>query len=363
MEKNEIYQLLSDKLSVAPSWLPEGDRFIKILETLYAPEEAELALSVPFMPASLEDISNASGIEPERAEKILKSMARKGLVYAFTIKGDPKFLLFSLDTIFNYPIKYKHSDINQDTLRSLWKEYYEEGWEYPEETFLPPGRVLPVEEAIHPQSAALPFDLVNKHIDEAKYLSVGNCSCRSIVGACDNPLETCIGVGYAAKYLVEQGLSRPIDKEEAKKIVREAHDAGLVSISTNMKNNIGIICHCCKCCCFQIGIAVKHNLYQYRPVGSFVASVDSDRCTACGTCIDRCPMNAISIDNYAYSDPEKCIGCGLCVESCPEEALSLILRDPPPEIPNDLMEYTMKAVAGQGTTEEFLKELKIKKKE
>jgi len=362
MEKSEIYIMLMTKLSVAPWWVPEGDKFIKILETLFTPEEAELAIVLPFMPASLADISNACGIEPNKAEKILMSMASKGLVYAFKIKGNPMFLLFSLDTIFNYPIKYKDSDVNQDKLRSLWKEYRDEGWIDSSGTFLPPGRVLPVEEVIGSRSTALPYDLVSKHIDEAKYISVGNCSCRSIVGACDSPLETCIGIGYAAKYLVEQGLSRPIDKAEAKEIVKMSHEAGLVSISTNMKNSIGIICHCCKCCCFQLGIATKHGRYDLRPVGSYMAVVDIDTCSACGSCVDVCPMDAIAVDDSAFSDPDKCIGCGLCIASCPEEALSLILRDTPPEIPDDLMDYTMKAVAEQGTTEEFMKELKIKNK-
>ncbi len=361
MEKKEIYQLLDNKISVAPSWVPRGERFIKILETLFTPEEAELALSVPFMPATLADISNSSGIETDRVEKMLKSMAGKGLVYEFNIKGSPMYLLFSQDTVFNYPIKVKHADVDQKKLRSLWKAYFDEGFEHSSETVMALGRVLPVEEAISQQNVTLPYDLVSEHIDKAKYLSAGACSCRSIMGNCDNPIETCIGVGYAAKYLVEQGLSRPVDKEEAKKIVKEAHTAGLVSISTNMKNNIGIICHCCGCCCFQIGIVAKHGLYEYRPVGSYQAFVDPEKCDVCEICVDICPMVAFTMEDVAFSDPGKCIGCGLCVESCPEEALSLILRDPSPEIPEDLMDYTMKSVEEQGTTEAFMSELKIKK--
>jgi len=360
MDNREIYKKLKDKLSVAPSRVPEGDRFLDILEILFTVEEAVLALVVPFMPASVSEISKASEIGPKRTEELLTNMASKGTVYTFNSKGTRMFLLFSLDTLYNYPIKYNHKDIDQEKLRLLWREYLAEGWTHPPGSFLPMGRVLAVEEEINKETGALPYDLVSKYIDEAKYLAVGDCACRSIVQACDNPIETCIGVGYAARFLVEQGLSRQIEKEEAKSIVKEAHDAGLVSIPNNTKNGIGIICHCCSCCCAQLGVATSHGRYDLRPVGSFVSVVDKGICTVCGSCVDVCPMKAISLGEVAYVDPGKCIGCGLCISSCPEEALSLVKRSPVPEVPDNIMDYTMKAVEIQGTTEDFMKELNIK---
>lgn len=362
MNNREIYKKLRDKLSVAPSEVPEGDRFLEILEILFTPEEAELALIIPFMPASLSDIAKVSRIEKTRAKKILTNMVSKGVVYTFDQKGEAMFLLFGFETIYNYPIKYKSLDLDQTRLRALWREYLGEGWNRIPGSYVTPGRVLPVEEEIDSKSGALSYDLVHKYIDEAKYLSVGDCSCRSIVKGCDSPIETCIGVGYAAKFLVEQKLSRPINKEEARSIIKGAHDAGLVSIPNNAKDNIGIICHCCSCCCGQLGVATRHGRYDLRPIGSFVSVVDKDLCTACGLCVDVCPMKAISLEEVAFSDPEKCIGCGLCISSCPEEALSLVKRSPLPEVPDNIMDYTMKAVEAQGTAEDFIKELNIKEK-
>ncbi len=361
MEGMDMYRKLRDKLSVAPSGVPPGDRFLEILKTLFTAGEAELALIIPFMPVLLSDVAKASRFGEKKAEELLTHMAEKGIVYSFDRRGETMVMLFSFETLYNYPIKYRLPDVDQARLRSLWGEYFKEGWDRKPGAHVIAGRVLPVGEDLKAGSVVVPHDLIYKYIDEARHLCVGDCSCRSIVRGCNSPIETCIGLGYAAKFLVEKKLSRPIDKEEARSIVRRAHDAGLVSISNNAKDNIGIICHCCRCCCGQLGVATRFNRYDLRPVGSFVAEVDGKSCTACGSCIDVCPMDAISIDGTAFPDPGKCIGCGLCVSSCPEGSLSLAPRKPPPEVPNDVIEYAIKSVRAQGTEEEFKRELKINK--
>lgn len=50
----------------------------------------------------------------------------------------------------------------------------------------------------------------------------------------------------------------------------------------------------------------------------------SNDCVACGTCIDECPMDAISYIETArkYSiDPELCIDCGTCASVCSHKAI------------------------------------------
>ena len=49
----------------------------------------------------------------------------------------------------------------------------------------------------------------------------------------------------------------------------------------------------------------------------------SDSCVACGTCIDECPVEAISAGDIYVIDPDKCIECGACAGVCPSEAISL----------------------------------------
>ncbi|HJD52947.1 MAG TPA: 4Fe-4S binding protein [Candidatus Avibacteroides avistercoris] len=54
-----------------------------------------------------------------------------------------------------------------------------------------------------------------------------------------------------------------------------------------------------------------------------MAYVISEDCIACGTCIDECPVEAISAGDRYSIDPDKCTECGTCASVCPQEAIHL----------------------------------------
>ncbi|HHU47556.1 MAG TPA: 4Fe-4S binding protein [Bacteroidales bacterium] len=49
--------------------------------------------------------------------------------------------------------------------------------------------------------------------------------------------------------------------------------------------------------------------------------INPDSCIACGSCIDECPVEAISSGDYYVIDPELCIECGACADACPSDAI------------------------------------------
>lgn len=47
-----------------------------------------------------------------------------------------------------------------------------------------------------------------------------------------------------------------------------------------------------------------------------------DKCIGCRICINKCPVNAITlVNNKAVIDTEKCIKCGICDSVCPVDAI------------------------------------------
>ncbi len=57
--------------------------------------------------------------------------------------------------------------------------------------------------------------------------------------------------------------------------------------------------------------------------GNWIASVDPERCTSCGICMEYCRFDAIESreTNIPFIDPFKCEGCRLCERICPSGAI------------------------------------------
>lgn len=53
--------------------------------------------------------------------------------------------------------------------------------------------------------------------------------------------------------------------------------------------------------------------------------VDVEKCTGCGSCLETCPVEAISlVSAKAAINIEACLDCGACAQACPSGAIYLI---------------------------------------
>lgn len=50
--------------------------------------------------------------------------------------------------------------------------------------------------------------------------------------------------------------------------------------------------------------------------------VNAQECTGCETCIESCPVEAISmVEGVAKINQDECTECGTCINECPVEAI------------------------------------------
>jgi ferredoxin len=230
-------------------------------------------------------------------------------------------------------------------LAPLWLRYRDEAFgQELARGDMPVMRVLPVSGSLRDSREALPFDDLKPRIEAASYRAVGHCPCRqmtrSLGKGCRHTLECCLHFGGMGRYMVQQGMAREITAEETLKILKQSNEEGLVHIVDNVEGYMSTICNCCGCCC--VFLDTKKNLgLNTLSSSNYVARVDPGECVGCGDCGERCPVEAVSVqeDGVALVREEICIGCGVCTPSCPNGAVRLERRakiHAPPDIPTFL---------------------------
>ena len=119
-----------------------------------------------------------------------------------------------------------------------------------------------------------------------------------------------------------------ISKSEARQIMRAAEEAGLVHKAFHPNSKVSrpetSICNCCKDCCDTLNLW-RDGVFPLINSTYYLSVIDEEACIGCGICVDRCPTDAIQLndDGKAERDENSCFGCGICARFCPEGAVSL----------------------------------------
>jgi NAD-dependent dihydropyrimidine dehydrogenase PreA subunit len=314
-----------------------------ILGVLFPVDEAMVAIRLPLAGTRLSELEELFPEQADTLKDTLERMARRGTVYASQKPGRERTyrLLPSVVGWSETPFWAGRETDDTRKLAPLWLKYREEafGAELARGD-MPVMRVLPVSKSVKDPRAVLPFNEIESKIEEASFRAVGHCPCRlikqSVGEGCDHSLENCLHFGSMGRYMVEYGMAREITAEETLQILMAAHEEGLVHIIDNIEGHMGAICNCCGCCCTFLDSKKKLGFHTISS-SHYLAQVDPDECSACGTCEERCPMDAIAVGDgdFAVVESKLCIGCGVCTPTCPTEAVDLELRGeviPPPDL-------------------------------
>jgi ferredoxin len=322
---NDAYEKLANHLDNLPTGYPrtESGVELRILKRLFSPEEAEIATNLTMMPEPVAGIAARVDMDEAQLAASLEEMARKGLIFRISKKDKT---LYSAAQFVIGIWEYHVNSLDEDLIRDV-NEYMpalmKKAWLSTKTKQL---RVVPVAKSVSAEMAIMPFEAAEAIINKQSKIVVTNCICRKeqkMIGkGCDKPMEVCLSFGAGAYYYEKNGLGREIDKQEALEIVKKGVDAGLVLQPGNQQKAMNI-CMCCGCCC---GI-LKNLKTMDKPAQlvhtNYYAQVDEAACIGCEACVERCQMDAITVNDVARVDLDRCIGCGLCVTDCPTEAMQL----------------------------------------
>ncbi|MGM9530607.1 ATP-binding protein [Intestinibacter sp.] len=205
--------------------------------------------------------------------------------------------------------------------QELYRSIDEEGRRKIEEWFfnsfyerLDPNEELPTKDRVYLLEEML--ELIEND-DRPVYLNY--CDCRSMKGDCKLPTRTCITYENGINTRVDRGISEEIDKERAKQVVIDAHEAGLMHTA-----NPNGICNCCGDCCYVLRSQQRRKSIGIWPPSKYVIEFNESKCVGCGKCAKRCHFGVFEIkEGKATVDESKCIGCGICNSTCKKNALTM----------------------------------------
>lgn len=339
MPEEQVYRDLQKHLDSNTLGFPaaKSGADIRLLKLMFNQDEARLAMHLSYKPRTagqVHETAKETGLSLEDAEKTLDMMVKNGVIGRIEREGAVLFHIMPMVV-----------GMYEGQLGRLTPEFFSAYREYASTmafglslvgSELPQMRTIPVGESITVEHHVTNYDHVTELIESTEDpIGIMECICRKNKSMMGEPcqqtsrLETCMTFGDWAKNFIDTGTAREISKEEALDIIRQNVAEGLVLQPSNSQK-IEFICSCCGCCC---GMLTMQKMLP-KPldfwVTNFHSEVNPEACTGCGTCVDTCQVDAVSIDessNVARINLKRCIGCGNCVINCPSEAISLIKNE------------------------------------
>lgn len=345
---------------------PLSDTAIAIIDGVVGDYEEELDLIYAFRETSsqtLEQLAASSGFSEEKAKTLAIGLAKKGLIFnqpnssgLMVFRLLPFMVVGLMEYMFMGELKGTDKEKELAELFEKMTRDLRDQTQKNYDALIPlfekmpaidrtiPARktrdgqsikIIPVEKTMTvPDEYILPSQSVEEIIQKFDDIAVGYCFCRqrrSLLGdpcKIKAPALNCFTFGKSARFTVEQGFAKAVTKEQARAIMKEAEDSGLVhkAFHPGSRENSPetSICNCCKDCCDTMNLW-RNGTTPLVNSTFHLSVIDTNACTGCGICEERCPTEAVQINDegVAKVDECACFGCGVCSRFCPENAISL----------------------------------------
>lgn len=335
--ETDAYRRLQKHLDKMPVGYPATKSGVEInlLKIVFTPEEAIVATHLDYKHKTVAQIFETARQEvgsEEELVRILDEIVSKGGISRRRVNGQASYAVipFVLWGVYEQQVQRLDVEFLQNTGQYLMGEM---GYELATSK-LPKMRVIPIEESVEARHRVATYDELRHLIAQAgEHVAIQACVCKKVNDMQGKHCQTtdrrevCMSFGDLADLYIEEGWGRQISQEEALEIARKSEDEGLVLMPGNEQEPT-FMCACCSDCCGALGMAQAFPKPAEVLGGNYFAEVNSDLCTGIGACVERCPMDAVALDNgYALVDLARCIGCGLCAPTCAEQAIYLVKKE------------------------------------
>jgi len=348
----DLYETVREKMSMGSIKTPDHEKVIELMKVFWNENEIQLLSHFPKCGKliSVQEIVEKSGKPKDEVRSFLKEAARKhtiakigtkyGLVPLipgvfegyFFARADLPENLHKAALIYRFLIK------NMPSFPALMQGIQSKFGDAPITSPLLPydaqTRLIKIDETMEIEHKVLSIELVRDLIDRNDTFAALTCPCRLVGKMSGEPCKVpdelgCFAVGIAAKVAVQKGFGRPLTREQAIDYIQKTEEAGLVH---NAMGSAGgqfySICNCCKCHCGAL-FPASHTKLQLKFVSpsNYTPKRQPEQCILCETCLEMCPMEAISHpsgEDTLIFNPNCCIGCGVCAANCPENAILMV---------------------------------------
>jgi hypothetical protein len=108
---------------------------------------------------------------------------------------------------------------------------------------------------------ALNLDEAYAIVDAADGLALGPCTCRETFHNCDNPVNVELMIALNHEFAADHGKEfREVGKQEAKDIIKDCHERGLLHTIVKCRQDFYALCNCCSCCCVPLRLKQEYGI-------------------------------------------------------------------------------------------------------
>jgi ferredoxin len=322
---------------------PYADELVDLLQEMFSPAEAQVALAIPndlapLEVVSLENIAARADLPLSIVAKALESMAARNILFTAPIADGSKGYAL-LQVGYGLPQTFFWSGKQDDTAKrmaNLVLNYFRVpitqkvygGVRTKSFKYTPANMSIEI-----PMQGVMRNEQIGPIVDAAAKIAVAHCPCRmsaKILGRTDCPhsLEVCMKYDELAEFVIDKRLAREISKDEAHHILAASEKEGLVHMVDNAQGQIKHTCNCCGHYCWNVGIIRRRKIPRDQLMAVyFIRETELEECIGCGACAEICPVEAVKmIEDKPRVDHNWCIGCGVCAVQCPAGVISINRR-------------------------------------